>query len=104
MGGFARGSRARSEDRRVRRSDFQGCAGTSKLAFRTEGGGGSHILGEAIGDSRSAESAGYLHFKPGSSDRFADASQAVIGVGNFMSESGQEKVWKDGRISGGNLN
>lgn len=67
MRGFARGSRAWSEDWRVRRSDFQGCAGSSKLAFRTEGGGGSHILGkEAIGDSRSAESAGYLYFKPSS--------------------------------------
>ena len=67
MRGFARGSHAWSEDWRVRRSDFQGCAGSSKLAFGNEGGGGSHILGErTIGDSRSAESAGYLHFKPSS--------------------------------------
>jgi hypothetical protein len=45
MRGFAGGSRAWSEDRRVRRGDFQGCAGSGKLAFRTEGCGSSHILG-----------------------------------------------------------
>lgn len=85
MRGFAGRSHAWSEHRRVRRSDFQGCAGSGKLAFRTEGCGSSHILGEdAIGDSRSAESAVYLHVNPGSSDGFLDVSQAVIGVGNFL--------------------
>jgi hypothetical protein len=101
MSGFAGGSRPWSKDWRVRRSDFQGCAGSSKLAFRTEGGSGSHILGEeAVGDSRSAESAICLHFKP-SSYKFVGASQAV--VGNFISGSCQERVWRDGGISGGKL-
>lgn len=105
MRGFAGGSRAWSEDRRVRRSNFQGCAGSGKLAFRTEGCGSSHILGEdAIGDSsRSAESAVYLHVKPSSSDGFVDASQAVVGVGNFYVGEWSGESVEGGRISGGKL-
>lgn len=83
MEGLAGGSCPWSEDWRVRRSDFQGCAGSSKLAFCTGVSGGGHILGEAVGASMSSKSVGYLHVKQSSSDRFEDASEAVVGVRNF---------------------
>ena len=101
MKGLAGGSCPWPEDWRVRRSDFQGCAGSSKLAFCTGVSGGGHILGEAVGASESSKT-GYLHVKPSSSGRFEDASEAVVGVRNFyVGESVRREC--GGRISGGKL-